>query len=235
MNRSISKINPLNTTKLLLFIVFISACILSIKASYDLTKYSSVFPVWFVPSFIVGVAGLIVISSYLILRSMKVGSHIHLITDRSSIYLWVFMTLSFICITAVHSFYPFRFDTFATLNNTDSVLRINYTIAIVGFFVSATLATAYIFSPNKLYTITGLLMLALLTLIPNDNCSNPFNYWWIDIIGASPLMYVPNLFVAIFVVCGLLGVHTKGVTLLSFGACLGSLFLGIGHILKLIW
>ena len=235
MNTNVSKINQHDIIKALLLTVYISVCASSIKTAYDLAKYSSVFPVWFVPSFILGIVGLIVVCLYLIFNAMKVKAPSQLLTGRLPISLWVSMSLSFICTTAVHNFYPFRPDTYTFFPSLDSVLKVNFTIAMSGFLISVMLAVLYLFTQNKPSAIVGLLVLALLILIPNDNCSNPFNYWWIEKIGASPLMYVPNSYTAMFVACGLLGVHSKGVTLLSFGTCLGSLFLGIGHLLKIIW
>lgn len=35
-----------------------------------------------------------------------------------------------------------------------------------------------------------LLILFFILLIPNDPCRNPQNQWWVDLIGVSPLMYI---------------------------------------------
>jgi hypothetical protein len=72
-------------------------------------------------------------------------------------------------------------------------------------------------------------------MIPNDDCLNSFNRSWIRWVGASPLMYVPNLFAILFVGSGLRGVHPRLNGLLAAGACLGALLLGLGHMTRLIW
>ena len=100
---------------------------------------------------------------------------------------------------------------------------------------SLALAGIYIFSRMKTTAVVGLLVMAVLTLIPNDNCYNPFNYWWIEKIGASPLMYAPNLYATLFVTSALHGIRPKSAALLTLGICIGSLILGIGHRLGIIW
>lgn len=224
-----------NTIKILLLTIFASACALSIKAAYDLAEDSDIFPVWFVPSFILVIIILIAVSMHFVLQVWKIKHLTYRLTSRQSVYLWVLMMLSFICTTSVHGFYPFRADVFSMLPAIDSVMKINYAIGIAGFIASTALAGMYIFSQMKLPAIIGLMLMALMVLIPNDNCANPFNYWWIETIGASPLMYVPNLYAALFVACGLYGIHPKGVGILTIGICLGSFLLGIGHQLGIIW
>lgn len=238
MNSTMSKVylfNTANTIKILLMTIFVSACVLSIKAAFDLVRDSDIFPVWFVPSFILVIIILITLSLYFVLQAWKIEHHSDLLTSKQSVYLWAFMLLSFICTTSVHGFYPFHPNTFSILPALDSVLKINYTLAAAGFIACSVLAGVYIFSPLKLPAIIGLMIMALVMLIPNDNCANPFNYWWIETIGASPLMYVPNLYAALFVACGLYGIHPKGVGILTIGICLGSFLLGIGHQLGIIW
>ncbi len=238
MRSTVLKINLLDTTsiiKILLVIVFASACTLSIKAAYDLSRYSDVFPAWFVPSFILGIMLLIFISLYFVFQVWKIKNHRHLLTGKQSIYIWMVMIVSFICTTAVHGFYPFHSNILSILPMLDSILKINYVIALSGLVASIALAGIYIFSPMRVYAIIGLIMITLLALIPNDNCSNPFNYWWIEAIGASPLMYVPNLYSALFVVCGLHNIHPKSVAFLTTCICIGSLLLGLGHQFRIIW
>jgi len=235
MNTIASKINRLTIIKALLLVTICSASILSIKTAYDLAEYSFAFPFWFVPVFSLGVIGLITISLILVLKALKVPPDTPSLTGRTSVFLWVLISLSFICTTAVHRFYPFHPETNLILPFADKILKINFTIAMVGLITSTILATVYTFSRHKGYAIIALLILALLALVPNDNCANPFNFWWIDTIGASPLMYVPNLYAAIFVACGLLGINPKSTILLTFGTCVGTLLLGLGHMFRIIW
>ena len=238
MNSPLPGVDPFDTTnitKVLLLTVFASACTLSIKAAYDLAKDSTIFPVWFVPGFILGIVVLIALSLYFVFQTWKIGDHSHLLTSKKSVSLWAFMLLSFICTTSVHGFYPFRSDILSMLPAFDPVLKINFAIVALGFIIAIALASTYFFSQMKLTAVIGLMIMAVLMLIPNDNCANPFNYWWIEKVGASPLMYVPNLYAALFVACGLHGIHPKGVTVLAMCICVSSLLLGIGHQLGIIW
>src|SRR5215211_2313131 len=238
MNSMISKTNQvgfMNIIKILLTVIFVSAGLLSIKAAYDLTAESDIFPVWFVPSFVLVIIALISLSLYFVFQAWKRQEQAHLLTGKQSIFLWIFMILSFISTTSVHGFYPFHRHVFWILPAVDSVMKINYVIAVTGLIACIVFASMYLFSPIKALAVTGLMMATLLLLIPNDNCANPFNYWWVKTIGASPLMYVPNMYAAMFVTCGLIGIRPKSAGFLTMCICLSSLLLGVGHQLGIIW
>ena len=224
-----------NTIKILLMTIFAATATLSMKAGYDLTANSDIFPAWFVPSFVLVISILIIVSIYFVLQLWKIEQIAHLLTSKQSVFLWIFMVLSFICTTSVHGFYPFRSNIFSVLPGLDPVLKTNYVIAAVGFITCVVLAGIYTCSSNKLPAIIGLMILALLMLIPNDNCANPFNYWWIKTMGASPLMYVPNIYMILFIACGLCGIRPKAVALITISICLSSLMLGMGHRLGILW
>lgn len=240
MDSTLSKLNVLKTDTLILIkvlfvMVLVSACGLSIKAAYDLSKDSEIFPIWFVPSFILTIIMLIAFSLYFMFQVWKTESNIQRTTSRQSAYLWVLMILSFFCTTAVHGFYPFQRDVLSTLPSVDSVMKINYAVAITGLIGCTAFAILYFSVGKKPLALIGLLLIALITLIPNDNCANPFNYWWIKTVGASPLMYVPNMYAALFVACGLYGVHPRSAGFITACICVGSLLLGVGHQLGIIW
>ena len=81
----------------------------------------------------------------------------------------------------------------------------------------------------------ALLCLAVPLLIPNDACGNAFNRWWLAKVGASPLMFVPNLFAIVFATSALMGVHRRVnlLAVLAVGLSVG--LLGLGHMWRLIW
>ena len=114
-------------------------------------------------------------------------------------------------------------------------MKINYALGVVGLLAASALAFVYVFGQMKQPATLGLMLISLFLLIPNDSCANPFNYWWIETIGASPLMYVPNMYAALFVTCGLHGIPPRAVGFLTTCICIGSLLLGIGHQLGIIW
>jgi hypothetical protein len=221
--------------KALLRLVFVSTAALSIKAAYDISEHAEIFPAWFMPGFTLSISALIALSLYFLLQTRKTESHLSRLTRKQSAFLWIAMMLSFICTASVHGFYPFHRNVLLILPAVDSVMKINYAIGLIGFLACAVFAGMYLFGHAKAPAIVGLLSISLMMLIPNDNCRNPFNYWWIDTIGASPLMYVPNLYAALFVTCGLYGTRPKSAGVVVTAICLGSLLLGLGHQLGIIW
>ena len=238
MNSALSKVPPFETSslvKMLLLTVFVSAGALSIKATYDLSKHAEIFPAWFVPGFILAITGLITLGLYFVFQTLKTAHNTSLLGGRQASLLWLPMLLSFLCTTSVHGFYPFHANVFRILPVIEPVMKINYALVVFGLLASTSLAFVYVFRHMRHPAMIGLMLMSLLLLIPNDNCSNPFNYWWINSIGASPLMYVPNMYAALFVTCGLHGIHPKSVGFLIAGICLGSLLLGMGHQLGIIW
>jgi hypothetical protein len=227
--------NSLNLTKSLVLSIFISVGCLSVKAVYDIANFN-IFPVWFVPGFSLAVLGLNALGLYFVFQVWKItDNRSHLLSGKRSAVLWLLIPLSFICTTSVHGFYPFRSTGWDAFLWFGPVMKINYAIAFLGVVISTALAGLYIGSRTKTAAVTGLLVMALLTLIPNDNCYNPFNYWWIEKIGASPLMYAPNLYATLFVASGLHGIRPKSTVILTLGICVGSLILGLGHQLGIIW
>ncbi|HVR99947.1 MAG TPA: hypothetical protein VMW27_25200, partial [Thermoanaerobaculia bacterium] len=81
----------------------------------------------------------------------------------------------------------------------------------------------------------GLMALGFLLLVPNDDCANPFNERWIATVGASPLMFLPNLYAGLFALAALYGVRPKLNLLALVGTCVGVTLLGWGHMTRVIW
>ncbi|CAG1015026.1 hypothetical protein ANAEL_05151 [Anaerolineales bacterium] len=238
MNHITSKENSfdtLNVTKVLLLLITALVLSLSIKAVYDLIKDFDVFPVWFVPGFGFGVLVLNILSLYFTFQVWKMEYPPLLLSDKQSIALWILIPFSYVCVTSVHAFYPFRLNVLSIIPRVNMVMKVNYTVVVFGLITSILLAGIYISGRIKPKIVAGLLVMALLTLIPNDNCANPFNYWWIETIGASPLMYTPNVFAVIFATCGFYGVRPRSATALIICICVGSFMLGMGHRLRIIW
>ena len=83
--------------------------------------------------------------------------------------------------------------------------------------------------------LTTLLISFLILLIPNDNCQNAFNLWWIRTVGASPLMYAPNLYAVLFTVFGVKGSYPRINLLLLILVCIGTILFGLGHQWRILW
>jgi hypothetical protein len=83
--------------------------------------------------------------------------------------------------------------------------------------------------------VSGLVILAAIMLVPNDNCGNYFNQPWIKWIGASPLMFMPNSVVILIGYCGLHGIWPRTSILLMALINIGVFALGLGHLTKVVW
>lgn len=202
------------------------------KTGVDLFAAREVFPSWFVPAFVAGLAVLVSYSAWTLVQLRGAASRP--LGEGVGITVWILLPLSFVSTSAVHQFYPFRPSVAVVYGELDSMLRFNLALAAFGFLAAAGLGALYL-SGRREKAIVGLFFLDLLLLIPNDACWNPFNAWWIETIGASPLMFVPNLYASLFGVAALLGVRPRLNVAAVAVACLGVTLLGLGHMTRLIW
>ncbi len=223
-----------SVTTVLLIFLFVSAAALSVKCSADLIRYSHRFPVWFVPSFVVGIAALLSAAAAMVRRAFKARDKIHWARGSEARDIWILVALSFVYTSAVHGFYPFRPAPLALLLAQDAVFKLYMVLALLGFIVSAACGVLYSRGKRQAAVLT-LLSSAVFLLAPSDNCINPFNYWWLENVGASPLVFVPNLFAIIFGTVGLVGVHTRLNTWILAGTGMSVGLLGLGHLLRVIW
>lgn len=214
--------------------VFLAAAGLSAWTGLDLLRRRGSFPAWFVPAFVAGLAALVGYAAFMTVRVWRVRAEARPAEDGASTVVWGLLPLSFVCTSAVHQFYPFRPSVVAVYGGLDSMLRFNLALTGLGFLAAAALAALYR-SGRREAALLGLLALDILLLIPNDACANPFNEGWIATVGASPLMFVPNLYASLFAVAALLGVYPRWNTAVLGATCLGVLLLGLGHMTRLIW
>jgi hypothetical protein len=214
--------------------VFLVAAGLSAKTGLDLIRQRESFPFWFVPAFVAGLAALVGYAGFMTVRVWRARGAARPVDGPLSAAVWVLLPLSFVCTSAVHQFYPFRPSVAAVYGGLDTMLRFNLALTGLGFLAAAALAALYR-SGRREAALLGLLGLDALLLVPNDACANPFNEWWIAAVGASPLMFVPNLYASLFAIATLLGVHPRWNTAALGAACLGVTLLGLGHMTRVIW
>ncbi|HEX9945371.1 MAG TPA: hypothetical protein VGG03_25450 [Thermoanaerobaculia bacterium] len=214
--------------------VFLAAAGLSAKAGLDLLRERESFPPWFVPAFVAGLAALVAYAAFMSVRVWRAQGTARPAAGAVSDVVWVLLPLSFVCTSAVHQFYPFRPSVAAVYGGLDAMLRFNLALTGLGFLAAAALAVLYR-AGRREAALLGLLALDALLLVPNDACANPFNEWWIATVGASPLMFVPNLYASLFAVAALLGVRPRWNAAALGAACLGVALLGLGHMTRLIW
>lgn len=218
------------TAALLLYVL---AALLSIKAAFDLIVWARAFPAWFVPSFVAGLAVLIAAAGMQAFGTWRAPEP-RPVGGRRAAVLWVLLALSFVCTSSVHQLYPFRLAPLAAYQGISRVLAFNLVLVAVAFLATAALGLLYR-SGRREPALLGLVALGFVLLVPNDDCRNPFNEWWIATLGASPLMFVPNLYAIVFGLGALLGVRTRLGTLAVAAVCLGTALLGLGHMTRTIW
>jgi hypothetical protein len=210
------------------------AALLSARTLADLIPRSRAFPSWFVPLFGVGLAGLVLCAVW-VTRGIWQGRHVaRPASGGLAGAVWVLLVLSFVATSSVHQLYPFRPLALEDFLGIDPMLRFNLVVTGLGFVAAALLAILYL-TGRREAALLGLFVLDLLLLIPNDSCPNPFNETWIAWLGASPLMFVPNLYASLFGAGALLGVRPRWNLLCLAAACVGVALLGLGHATRVIW
>ncbi|HEX7186474.1 MAG TPA: hypothetical protein VF756_31930 [Thermoanaerobaculia bacterium] len=215
-------------------VVFLAAAVLSMKTGWDLAHRAGLFPSWFVPCFVAGLAVLLGCAAWVTSQIWQVRGSARPATGSLATAVWLLLPLSFICTSAVHQLCPFRPDVVEAWRSVGPVLRFNFTLTLVGFLAVAALGLLYR-SGRRGLALVGLMVLALALLVPNDDCPNPFNEWWLATIGASPLMFVPNLYASLFALAALLGVRPRWSVAALAATCFATLLLGLGHMTRVIW
>jgi hypothetical protein len=221
--------------KLLIVVGFAVASLLSAKTAFEINHYASHFPGWFAPAFAVGIVGLIGLSLLMAFETVRTPGAMGFASGKTAMLVWALVLASFYCVTSVHGFFPLRPQGLHQLVSSPPILQFNGILALLGVLATAGLAGLYWFTPQKSLAVLGLLTLGLVVLFPNDQCLNPFNYWWINTIGLSPLMYLPSLFAVLFGSCALLRARPTINLFLIAGICGATYLLGLGHMARLIW
>ena len=151
--------------------------------------------------------------------------------------IWLLLVLSVVCTSALHKFFPFRpavLTYWPQIASNSNILKYNF-ILTAGSLVAVLVLTVLYFLGHRRLAVTGLVILAAIMLIPNDDCGNDFNLPWIQWIGASPLMFMPNSVVILTAYCGLHGIWPRVSILLMAGINTGVLALGLGHLTRVVW
>ncbi len=214
--------------KKLLLLGFILGNLLWIKSLIDIYNYKDIrpsfqFPEFFTILFFVG-ALITLFLSIFCLKNIYSKPDIKPISGTWAFLFWLAIPISVICVSPV----CYMGNIFMAAYPTSAAIRI-------GLLVIPVIAGVLYNNNKKEIAIFILLCLCFLLLIPNDKCRNAFNYWWVAKVGASPLTYLPTLFVMLFAITGLYGKNKFLITFILYGLCAGALFLAIGHRIRLLW
>lgn len=211
-----------------------AAAALSAKAAWDVLARAGSFPWWFAPAFAAGVAALAAVAGWFTIGVWRARGAARLAAGPLATAVWILLPLSFLCTSAVHQLHPFRPAPLSAYLELGPVLRFNLALTLAGFIAAVGLALLWR-AGRRGAAAAGLMILALALLVPNDDCANPFNEWWIATLGASPLMFVPNLYAALFGLAALAGPRPRLAATALAGTCAAVLVLGLGHMTRVIW
>jgi len=195
------------------------------------------FPSWFGPVFLMVVGLLICVICFYIWQLPHILAFVKPPTGDQKALIWLLLVLSVPCTSALHKFAPFHIDAImswfeipARLN----LLKYNFILTASSLLVILILTVLY-YIGHKIQAVTGLVILAGIMLVPNDNCGNPFNRPWMKWIGASPLMFMPNSVVLLIGYSALHGIRPR-ISIIFMSVINTCVFLlGLGHLTKLIW
>lgn len=139
-------------------------------------------------------------------------------------WMWLFIPLSVICTAPV----CYSNTIFIAPYPASTIIRLINLVSPFLIFLNKSLETKH-----KIFLLQ---FLGFISIIPNDKCFNMFNYSWIEILGASPLTYLPTVITIIFYTLFRYKYLEKTqaliiLSIISFGA----LTLALGHRLKFLW
>lgn len=215
-------------------LLFAIAATLTAKTAWDLLPRARSFPSWFVPAFVAGTAVLALAAGIATLGVWRARRSARPAGGRLAALVWTLLPLSFVCTSTVHQLYPFRLSAPEAFREVGPVLGFNLALTGIGFLAAAALAVLYR-SGRREEALLGLMALGFALLVPNDDCPNPFNEAWIATVGASPLMFLPNLYAGLFATAALVGFRPRWSALALAGTCMAVALLGIGHSARIIW
>lgn len=210
---------------------------LCIITGVDFLRHSAHFPPWFGPAFVGGVFLTAAVIIMYLREVVRTKGPVELRGGLETKIIWTLLVCSVICTSALHKFFPFRlsvFDYWPNIPPRHWILKCNFILTASSLLVVAVLAVVY-YSGRRQLAVQGLVLLAGVMLVPNDDCGNYFNRVWIESIGASPLMFMANSAVILIGCCGIFGIRPKVAigSILCINGCV--LAVGLGHLTGIIW
>jgi hypothetical protein len=225
---------PLRTSVLLFLAMNL---FISVMTAWNFLVVRGNFPSWFGPVFLVAIGLFICIICFYIWQLPRTLELVKPPAGYQVSLIWILLVLSVICTSALHQFAPFRLDAIRIWPEIPprlNMLKYNFILTAGSLLVVLVLAVLYCFG-RRSQALTGLVILSIIMLVPNDNCPNDFNLPWMQWTGGSPLMFMPNSVVLLIGYLGLHGIWPRLGIFLMAGINIGVLFLGLGHLTKIIW
>jgi hypothetical protein len=160
-------------------------------------------------------------------------------SKRDAVISWVLIFMSFLINSSVHQFHalvghPLKGHPLLSMLQGLGWVSSNELVIYGGAFL--TIVFSFMFFKGRVgLSLVAVSVLAYLILIPTCNCANPFNSAWNQILGASPMMFVPTSFTIFCAVRAMSGVDVWINFSLISVTLVGTLLLGIGHITRIVW
>jgi hypothetical protein len=217
--------------------LFVGCWVMAAIVAGTIYNSRATFPPWFCPVAVLGLALFLAIIACYFWMIHQVEMPPRPPGTKQAVGLWTLLVLSVICTSSLHGFAPFHLHILTEYPQLPSSLRfIRYNYILTGCSLLAILSlAACFFRGYQRGALAGLVFLAGVMLIPNDDCTNAFNHPWLGWLGASPLMFLGNAVVLLIGYCGLNGLRPRlSAMMMGLIAC-GVLLLGLGHQSKLIW
>jgi hypothetical protein len=235
--KTIAQLDQLLPLRLSLRCLLIGCGIISVIVALTVYQSRSHFPLWFSPIALVGMACFIVMITFYIWTVHRFKAAMPPPGAADAAWLWGLLISSVICTSSLHGFAPFHPHILTEWSQIPSDLRfITYNFVLTGSSLAVVIALAILYFHGRQHlALTGLVILAGVMLIPNDDCPNDFNRPWISCLGASPLMFLGSAVVLLIGYCGLNGIRPRISALLMGLINTGVLLLGFGHQTGLVW
>ena len=217
--------------------LFLGCWVIGFIVAWTIYRSRAAFPPWFCPVALMSFA----FGFGIIARYIWMIHHFNIPLPppcrKQAIGLWALLVLSVICTSSLHGFAPFHAHIVTEYSQLPSSLRfIGYNFILTACsLVTLVMLAVFFFQGHQRGALGGLVVLAGVMLIPNDDCPNAFNDPWLGWLGASPLMFLGNAVVLLIGYCGLNGLRPRVSALLMGIIDCWVLLLGLGHQSKLIW
>jgi len=195
------------------------------------------FPPWFSPLAELGLVFFVGLIGWYIWRIHRPGQIAPSGRQKGATWIWVMAVLSPLCASSLHQFAPFRLDLAAVWSQSPPDVKfIPFNLLLTAASVLGVGALAALhFRGRGRAAATGLVIVAYVLLIPNDDCTNAFNRPWITWLGASPLMFLGSNVALLIGHCGLHGIEPRLSAWLMGLINAGMLLLGLGHWTRVVW
>jgi hypothetical protein len=211
--------------------------LISTLTAFNFLSTSESFHSWFVPIFLSAMGLLVCVICFYIWQLPRTLEHVRPPAKYQAFLIWLLLVSSVVCTSALHKFFPFRPDVITywpRIPTRHDILKYNFLLTAGSLFIVLVLAVLYAFR-RRAQAVTGLVILSVIMLVPNDNCGNAFNQPWMQWIGASPLMFMPNSVVLLIGYCGLHGIWPRVSIFLMAVINVCVFALGLGHLTGTIW